>query len=212
MSVSRDAEDFPIHPAFLVGAPRTARNPNEKSEPYGNEAHKFASRFMQRDVEVGQSSFLRWTSSLSFSPDLLLPLIWTTQISSLLTRPVGSSEPCTLTRRPTWPSSSSGPDSPPSTASRRSRSRTDERYRLPRTRLRGRSETYVRKTKPSLVGLLADGPPFLPVIALALVRPCRRGGRAKDGRCRSRSRRRSPYCLFVQTSAPASPRLDSSPC
>lgn len=34
------------------GAPRTARNPSEKSEPYGNEAHRFASKFMQRDVEV----------------------------------------------------------------------------------------------------------------------------------------------------------------
>lgn len=35
-----------------IRAPRTARNPNEKSEPYGNEAHRFASRALQRDVEV----------------------------------------------------------------------------------------------------------------------------------------------------------------
>lgn len=35
-----------------IRAPRTARNANEKSEPYGNEAHRFASRALQRDVEV----------------------------------------------------------------------------------------------------------------------------------------------------------------
>ncbi|KAL7409726.1 transcription factor [Mrakia frigida] len=35
-----------------IRAPRTARNPSEKSEPFGNEAHRFASKFMQRDVEV----------------------------------------------------------------------------------------------------------------------------------------------------------------
>jgi staphylococcal nuclease domain-containing protein 1 len=39
-----------------IRAPRTARNPNEKSEPYGIESHKFASRYMQRDVEVGESA------------------------------------------------------------------------------------------------------------------------------------------------------------
>lgn len=35
-----------------IRAPRTARNPSEKSEPYGPEAYEFASRrYMQRDVE-----------------------------------------------------------------------------------------------------------------------------------------------------------------
>jgi hypothetical protein len=39
----------------LIGirAPRTARNPSEKSEPYGTEAAEFATRrYMQRDVEI----------------------------------------------------------------------------------------------------------------------------------------------------------------
>jgi staphylococcal nuclease domain-containing protein 1 len=36
-----------------IRAPRTARNANEKSEPYGPESHRFASKFMQRDVEIG---------------------------------------------------------------------------------------------------------------------------------------------------------------
>ncbi len=36
-----------------IRAPRSARNPNEKSEPFGQEAHDFASRrCMQRDVEI----------------------------------------------------------------------------------------------------------------------------------------------------------------
>ena len=35
-----------------IRAPRTARNPSEKSEPYGAEAAEFATRrYMQRDVE-----------------------------------------------------------------------------------------------------------------------------------------------------------------
>lgn len=35
-----------------IRAPRTARNPSEKSEPYGSEAAEFASRrYMQREVE-----------------------------------------------------------------------------------------------------------------------------------------------------------------
>lgn len=35
-----------------IRAPRTARNPSEKSEPYGAEALEFATRrYMQRDVE-----------------------------------------------------------------------------------------------------------------------------------------------------------------
>ena len=37
-----------------IRAPRTARaGTNEKSEPYGVESHKFASKYLQRDVEVG---------------------------------------------------------------------------------------------------------------------------------------------------------------
>ena len=39
-----------------VRAPRTARNATEKPEPYGAEAYKFASKYMQRDVEIGKSS------------------------------------------------------------------------------------------------------------------------------------------------------------
>lgn len=40
-----------------IRAPRVARaGTTEKSEPYGPEAYKFASRYMQRDVEIGQSS------------------------------------------------------------------------------------------------------------------------------------------------------------
>ena len=36
-----------------IRAPRSARNPNEKSEPFGQEAHDFAHRrCMQRDVEI----------------------------------------------------------------------------------------------------------------------------------------------------------------
>ena len=35
-----------------IRAPRTARNPSEKSEPYGEEAFEFSTRrYMQRDVE-----------------------------------------------------------------------------------------------------------------------------------------------------------------
>jgi staphylococcal nuclease domain-containing protein 1 len=37
-----------------IRAPRTARSANEKSEPFGAESHRFASRYMQRDVEIGQ--------------------------------------------------------------------------------------------------------------------------------------------------------------
>ena len=37
-----------------IRAPRTARNANEKSEPFGQESLKFASRYMQRDVEIGE--------------------------------------------------------------------------------------------------------------------------------------------------------------
>jgi staphylococcal nuclease domain-containing protein 1 len=37
-----------------IRAPRTARaGTNEKSEPYGVESYKFASKYLQRDVEVG---------------------------------------------------------------------------------------------------------------------------------------------------------------
>ncbi|TYJ56577.1 hypothetical protein B9479_002669 [Cryptococcus floricola] len=39
-----------------IRAPRTARNASEKSEPFGAEALKFASKYLQRDVEVGRSS------------------------------------------------------------------------------------------------------------------------------------------------------------
>jgi staphylococcal nuclease domain-containing protein 1 len=39
-----------------VKAPRTARTAHEKSEPYGPEAHRFASKYMQRDVEVAFGS------------------------------------------------------------------------------------------------------------------------------------------------------------
>ena len=36
-----------------IRAPRTARNPSEKSEPYGPESFEFATRrYMQRDVEI----------------------------------------------------------------------------------------------------------------------------------------------------------------
>src|SRR3569623_2114196 len=36
-----------------IRAPRSARNPEEKSEPFGQEAHDFANRrCMQRDVEI----------------------------------------------------------------------------------------------------------------------------------------------------------------
>lgn len=36
-----------------IRAPRTARNANEKSEPYGSESLEFATRrYMQRDVEI----------------------------------------------------------------------------------------------------------------------------------------------------------------
>ncbi len=36
-----------------IRAPRSARNPNEKSEPFGQEAHEFANRrCLQRDVEI----------------------------------------------------------------------------------------------------------------------------------------------------------------
>ena len=36
-----------------IRAPRTARNPSEKSEPYGEEAFEFSTRrYMQRDVEI----------------------------------------------------------------------------------------------------------------------------------------------------------------
>jgi staphylococcal nuclease domain-containing protein 1 len=38
-----------------IRAPRTARQgTSEKSEPYGVEAARFASRYMQRDVEIGE--------------------------------------------------------------------------------------------------------------------------------------------------------------
>lgn len=38
-----------------IRAPRVARaGTNEKSEPFGVEAHRFASKYMQRDVEIGQ--------------------------------------------------------------------------------------------------------------------------------------------------------------
>jgi endonuclease YncB( thermonuclease family) len=37
-----------------VRAPRTARNATEKPEPYGAEAYKFASKYLQRDVEIGE--------------------------------------------------------------------------------------------------------------------------------------------------------------
>ena len=37
-----------------IRAPRTARSASEKSEPYGSESLRFASRYMQRDVEIGE--------------------------------------------------------------------------------------------------------------------------------------------------------------
>lgn len=40
-----------------IRAPRTARSASEKSEPYGTEALKFVSKYMQRDVEIGMSSW-----------------------------------------------------------------------------------------------------------------------------------------------------------
>ena len=39
-----------------IRAPPTGRNANEKSEPFGPESHKFASRYMQRDVEIAFDS------------------------------------------------------------------------------------------------------------------------------------------------------------
>lgn len=40
-----------------IRAPRVARSGSgEKSEAYGPEAHKFASKYMQRDVEIGKST------------------------------------------------------------------------------------------------------------------------------------------------------------
>ncbi|CAD6585030.1 MAG: hypothetical protein TREMPRED_004014, partial [Tremellales sp. Tagirdzhanova-0007] len=39
-----------------IRAPRTARNASEKSEPYGPESLRFASRYMQRDVEIAFDS------------------------------------------------------------------------------------------------------------------------------------------------------------
>lgn len=48
-------KDNQVFTLVLAGirAPRTARNPSEKSEPFGVEAADFASRrYMQRDVEV----------------------------------------------------------------------------------------------------------------------------------------------------------------
>ena len=39
-----------------IRAPRTARNPGEKSEAYGPESLRFASRYMQRDVEIAFDS------------------------------------------------------------------------------------------------------------------------------------------------------------
>ncbi|RSH91298.1 hypothetical protein EHS25_009597 [Saitozyma podzolica] len=39
-----------------IRAPRTARSANEKSEPFGAESHRFASRYMQRDVEIAFDS------------------------------------------------------------------------------------------------------------------------------------------------------------
>jgi staphylococcal nuclease domain-containing protein 1 len=47
-----------------VRSPRTARNANEKSEPYGPEAQRFTSaRYLQRDVEIGKALV-----TASFSP------------------------------------------------------------------------------------------------------------------------------------------------
>jgi len=41
-----------LHYLLGVRVPRTARNPSEKSEPFGQEAADFATRrYMQRDVE-----------------------------------------------------------------------------------------------------------------------------------------------------------------
>ncbi|WWD01433.1 hypothetical protein V866_008377 [Kwoniella sp. B9012] len=39
-----------------IRAPRTARNASEKSEPYGPESLRFASKYMQRDVEIAFDS------------------------------------------------------------------------------------------------------------------------------------------------------------
>jgi len=37
-----------------IRAPRTARNAQEKAEPSGAESYKFASKYLQRDVEIGK--------------------------------------------------------------------------------------------------------------------------------------------------------------
>jgi staphylococcal nuclease domain-containing protein 1 len=43
---------FIFHSLPGIRAPRTARNPSDKGEPYGAEASEFATwRYMQRDVE-----------------------------------------------------------------------------------------------------------------------------------------------------------------
>lgn len=49
-----------------IRAPRTARNANEKPEPFGQEAYKFASKYLQRDVEICELPF---PSSLSEDED-----------------------------------------------------------------------------------------------------------------------------------------------
>ena len=48
-----------------VRAPRTARNATEKPEPYGAEAYKFASKYLQRDVEIGEFPPPTWVSLMT---------------------------------------------------------------------------------------------------------------------------------------------------
>lgn len=68
-SYQKPSSDIP-NKSFLskgIRAPRTARNASEKPEPFGAESLKFASKYLQRDVEIGQCilqqkhSFARWS-------------------------------------------------------------------------------------------------------------------------------------------------------
>ena len=52
-----------------IRAPRTARNANEKPEPFGQEAYKFASRYLQRDVEIGELHVSRFHSGFEAKAD-----------------------------------------------------------------------------------------------------------------------------------------------
>ena len=55
-SSSLVSREFEFGRRLITGirAPRTARNANEKAEPFGSESAKLASRYMQRDVEIGE--------------------------------------------------------------------------------------------------------------------------------------------------------------